>query len=388
MDAWRRRFTRNVIAFTFLLQIPFGVLLGTALARTGAAPVAAALAAAAIFVLHTPMFLRLASWTDHERSGALRVWLFETPFYVHFVSSLAFGPLGLVALLGLGAARLAHHGTPVLPVLAAMYGVSLAMGAYATLVRRFWVRVRRVDLPIAGLDPALDGVRIAQLSDLHCGPYMPRAYLSWLARRANAESPDAMLLTGDMINHGTGYVSDVTHLARALRAPMGVFGAMGNHDYFGANGEVADAMREGGARVLRNEGVSVPGPRGGALFVAAIDDSWTRRDDVDCALAGRGASDGATVLIAHDPEVFDRIATRGDVDVVLSGHTHGGQFAVPFAARRWNLARLRCKYTLGLYRAGRAWLYVHAGNGTSGPPARFGVAPEIAVLTLRRDVPA
>ncbi|MEI8255224.1 MAG: metallophosphoesterase [Deltaproteobacteria bacterium] len=385
MDAWRRRFTRNVIAFTFLLQVPFGVLLGAALARTGAAPYAAALAAGAIFFLHTPMFLRLASWTDHERSGAARVWLFETPFYVHFVSSLLFGPLGLVALLALGVARLARHGIAVLPVLAAMYGVALTLGAYATLVLRFWVRVRRVELRVDGLDPALDGVRLVQLPDLHCGPYMPRAYLTWLARRANAEAPDVTLLTGDMINHGTGYVDDVAHLARSLRAPLGVFGAMGNHDYFGAHHEVADAMRAGGARVLCNEGVSVPGPRGGSLFVAAIDDSWTRRDDVDGALAGRTSRDGATVLIAHDPEVFDRVARRGDVDVVLSGHTHGGQFAMPFAARRWNLARLRYRYTLGLYRAGRAWLYVHAGNGTSGPPARFGVAPEIAVLTLRRE---
>jgi predicted MPP superfamily phosphohydrolase len=213
---------------------------------------------------------------------------------------------------------------------------------------------------------------------------MPKSYLSYLARRANAENPDAVMLTGDMVTHGVGYVDDVAHLVRSLRGKLGVFASMGNHDYFGAVNEIDEAMARGGATVLRNRGVSVEGPRGGSIHIAAVDDYWTKRDDVDLALAMKTRRDGACVLIAHDPDTFPRIASRGDVDLVLSGHTHGGQFAVPFLARRWNLARVRHKHTLGLYRERDTALYVHAGNGTSGPPARFGVAPEIAVLTLRR----
>ena len=93
------------------------------------------------------------------------------------------------------------------------------------------------------------------------------------------------------------------------------------------------------------------------------------------------------VMLAHDPALFDEIAARGDVDLVLSGHTHGGQFAMPFFVRQINLARLRYKYTAGEYRVGRTALYVHCGNGTSGPPVRFGAAPEDLGrrASLRRD---
>ena len=386
MDAWRRKFTRNILAITFALQVPFAVLVALAFGHAGLASFAAPLAILAVLIIHTPMYFRLADWTDHRRSGFARVWFFETPFFVHFTASLVFGPLGWLALLVLAAMRLAHVPVHVFAVLAALYATCFAMGAYAVLVRRFWVRTRRVDVVVPRLDPALDGVTFAQLSDLHCGPYMPRAYLGYLAGRVAREHPDAVLLTGDMVTHGVGYVDDITALVRSLakEAPLGVFASMGNHDYFGAVNEIDEAMAAGGARVLRNRGVSVAGPRGGSLHIAAIDDSWTRRDDVDLALAARSERDGASVLIAHDPETFPRIAKRGDVDLVVSGHTHGGQFAVPFFARRWNLARLRYRYTLGLYRDATTALYVHAGNGTSGPPARFGVAPEIAVLKLRR----
>ena len=89
------------------------------------------------------------------------------------------------------------------------------------------------------------------------------------------------------------------------------------------------------------------------------------------------------MLLWHDPKDFPAIAARETVDLVLAGHTHGGQFAVPFAHARWNLARLRGPHVSGLYRsAGRTTLFVHRGNGTSGPPARFGAAPEIAVIVL------
>jgi hypothetical protein len=186
-----------------------------------------------------------------------------------------------------------------------------------------------------------------------------------------------------MITEGTGYLDDVADFVGHLSAPDGVFAAMGNHDYFGTVDEVAHAMRRGGAVVLRNEGRVVAQARGGGIYLAAVDDTWSQRADLGKALAGRPAA-LPCVLLAHDPAMFPQIAERGDVDLVLSGHTHGGQMAVPFMARKWNLAALRYRFTLGAYREGRTLLYVHRGNGTSGPPARLGAAPEIALLTLKR----
>jgi predicted MPP superfamily phosphohydrolase len=117
------------------------------------------------------------------------------------------------------------------------------------------------------------------------------------------------------------------------------------------------------------------------IYLAAIDDTWTRRADMDRALAER--PEGAPcVLLAHDPEVFPEAAKRG-VDLQLSGHTHGGQLAVPFVARRLSLATLAHRFNVDVYTEGRSTLYVHPGLGTTGPPIRLGAAPAIALITLR-----
>ena len=131
--------------------------------------------------------------------------------------------------------------------------------------------------------------------------------------------------------------------------------------------------------MLRNEGVVVE--RGGAqLYVAGVDDTWTARHDVARALASRPAGAPA-VLLAHDPNLFPDAVAR-DVELTLSGHTHGGQLAVP-GLSGLSLARFITRFTAGMYRRGRSWLYVNRGAGTTGPPIRLGAPAELAVLTLR-----
>jgi predicted MPP superfamily phosphohydrolase len=155
---------------------------------------------------------------------------------------------------------------------------------------------------------------------------------------------------------------------------------MGNHDYFGDGEPLISLLGAKGARVLRNEG-QVLEREGGRLYLAGIDDTWTRRDDMARALAERPEG-VASVLLAHDPERFPRAVERG-VSLVLSGHTHGGQIAMPFLSRWVSLARLAHRYNVGLYREKDSWMYVHPGLGTTGPPMRLGVAPAVVILTLR-----
>jgi predicted MPP superfamily phosphohydrolase len=118
------------------------------------------------------------------------------------------------------------------------------------------------------------------------------------------------------------------------------------------------------------------------LYLAGVDDTWTGRHDVARALRARPAG-VPTILLAHDPDLFAEAAAQG-VDLTLSGHTHGGQLAVPGATTRINLARIMTRFTAGLFHEGRATLYVSRGLGTTGPPVRIGARPEIAVLELRR----
>jgi uncharacterized protein len=155
---------------------------------------------------------------------------------------------------------------------------------------------------------------------------------------------------------------------------------MGNHDYFTDAEHLVRELERNGLSVLRNRGVVVE--RDGArLYVAGVDDTWTSRNDLTRALAAR--PEGVpTVLLAHDPDLFPLAHARG-VELTLSGHTHGGQLAIP-GLRRLSLARVITRWTMGLYRLGDSWLYVNLGAGTTGPPVRWGAPSELVVLTLRR----
>jgi len=252
------------------------------------------------------------------------------------------------------------------------------VAAFRTLAQR--PRLQERDIPVEGLPAAFDGFRIAQISDLHCGPFAsgPRV-AGWIAA-VNQLRPDLVAVTGDLIASGDAFVPVVASALGQLRAPHGVFACMGNHDYFADGEALAQALVSEGLTVLRNRGVEVP-HAGARLFVAGVDDTWTGRHDVHRALANRPAGVPA-VLLAHDPALFPEAAAHG-VDLTLSGHTHGGQLGLPLFARKVNLARIITRFTTGLYHDGPASLYVNRGLGTTGPPIRLGVFPEIAVLTLR-----
>jgi hypothetical protein len=280
-------------------------------------------------------------------------------------------------LLMLPASLAVQAGLPMGATWGAVGLLSLAVGADAVAGRP---RVRRRVVRVEGLAPELEGYRIGQLSDVHCGPNVPEGKVSSWVARLNALNLDLVTVTGDLITHGSSHVEAVARALGGLRAKDGAFACMGNHDYFTDGEHLARELERRGLHVLRNRGVVVE--RGAArLYVAGVDDTWTSRDDLGRALAKR--PEGVpTVLLAHDPDVFPQAEARA-VELTLSGHTHGGQLAVP-GVRRLSLARFITRWTAGLYRRGRSWLYVNRGAGTTGPPVRLGAAPELAVITLRR----
>jgi len=286
------------------------------------------------------------------------------PFLVWWVACVWFVVLAPVALLGARLSPLAW------PLTAAM---CLALGAVSVWRRP---RVARVELEFAELPAALDGLTIVQLSDLHCGPFVPESVVESWVRRANRLGADLVAVTGDLVASGTSHVAAVARALGGLRAARGVYASMGNHDYFGAGEPLVHALEAEGITVLRN----ASRPAGDGLVVAGVDDTWTRRDDVDAALERPGEF---TLLLAHDPELFPRAAALG-ADLTLSGHTHAGQLAVPFFVSRWNLARAVYRFSHGLYRVGASVLYVNAGLGFTGPPVRIGARGEITHFTIRR----
>jgi len=375
-----RRFVFVIYAATAVGHIPFAIGLRYALASAGVPAAGWFSAVAAVLLLGAlrPR-LQLARW-DRPIPRWRRL-LVEEPYFAHWFAAILTVPAFLVALLIAAVRALSTGGEIRLGALAlGVYLASLAVAIWAVFVRRRWVRVRNLDVVIEGLGAAFDGFRIAQLSDLHIGSMSPRECADRWVRLANALDVDLVALTGDYVTSGVQFHADIAGALAGLRAREAVVAVMGNHDYFGDGEPLITLLREGGIRVLRNERMELSRGRD-TLVLAGVDDTWTRRTDIPRTLDGF-AGDSPLVVLAHDPKLFPELARRGAA-LVLSGHTHWGQIAIPFLAARLNLSAIRMRFTAGLYKEGRSTLYVNPGLGTTGPPVRIGAPPEITVFRLR-----
>jgi predicted MPP superfamily phosphohydrolase len=379
--ARRKAFSRLIAAFSVTTHVPVALAATCLLRELGAAH--ATLLGVAWACLTSTLFVVQAvrSMPDHRRSPIV-VALVEIPCWIETCAALFSFLPSVLATAGVVAYELARRAPLRLPMTTYLgsYAAGLAIGSYGALVRRRIVRVHRLEVRLARLDPKLDGLCIAHLSDLHIGTFTPKTWgIAW-ARETMRHAPDCVLVTGDLITSGSDFLDDAAEVVQAIHAPLGVFVSMGNHDHFGDVRALQAKLARGGARVLRNEGTVVE-HRGARLWIAGVDDTWTDRADLPRALAGR--PDGmTTLLLSHDPGVFDHAACS-TVDLVLSGHTHAGQIAVPFAVGALNLSRLGSAYSSGTYRRGGSNMYVSPGLGTTGPPVRIGAAPAITLLVLR-----
>jgi len=265
---------------------------------------------------------------------------------------------------------------------------------YATFIEPEDIGVDRVGIRLQRLPEAFDGLKIAQLSDLHYGPFTGAREIGAAADHVNALTPDLVLLTGDFITSpllertstpASTPMADAVRCARVLsriRAPLGVFAALGNHDATVNPGYIAEVLQAAGIRVLRNG--RVPLERSGArLWLAGVDDVLDGHPRLDLALAGVPRAD-AVVLMAHEPDFADE-ASRQPVDLQVSGHTHGGQIRLPLIGAPY-LPRLGRKYPYGYYRVRQMQLYTNRGIGTIGVPMRFGAPPEVTLFTLKAGV--
>lgn len=315
-------------------------------------------------------------------SAALRVWVFRPFWYAQLallMLALA-GTAGTVAGLPFGAPGQAGRWTA-----AAAGLVLLAAGVWGWVGTRRLV-VRPLDVTVADLPPGLEGLRIAQLSDLHVGPHTSRRHLARVAEAVRRAEPDLVALTGDQVDD---YARDVEPLGRALgglTAPLGVVAIAGNHDVYAGWPAVRRGMEALGWTVLVNE--AVPVERNGARFwIAGTGDPAGGRPgtspvapDIDRTLAA--VPDGAfTLALAHNPALWPALADRG-VALTLSGHTHHGQLSVPRLG--WSVASAFLDLAMGAYRRGGSVLYINPGTNFWGIPFRIGALPEVTVVTLHR----
>jgi uncharacterized protein len=276
--------------------------------------------------------------------------------------------------------------------LTATLGGAAGLALYSGEIARHWTEVSELEISIPGLPQAFDGMRIAQLSDIHLDDFTEPFYLRHVVHKVNNMQPDAVFLTGDYISDGVDSKQFAVRAAWQCAQILSelqcgkVYGVLGNHDIAVDADEVSKALRAHGVTLLRNSYLPIE-RAGGRLWLAGIDDPVWGHPNPELTIPAsiRNIPDEPILLMCHAPDFADdllKLPSGQAVSLMLSGHTHGGQVRLPiFGALE--LPSLGKKYVEGHFRLGKMQLYVNRGIGTIGLPFRLNCPPEIALFTLR-----
>jgi hypothetical protein len=258
----------------------------------------------------------------------------------------------------------------------------------AALLETTQVQITHRPIKLINLPTAFHRFKIVQISDVHHSSFVSEGEIVAAAQRANELQPDLIVLTGDYVSHSPDFIPGCARALGHLRAKHGVFAVLGNHDHWTDGVLMKEALLAQGIRVLCNEHVHLE-QDGAQLCLAGVDDMLVKLDDMKAALAGTSRAE-TRILLAHNPALI-REAARAGVDLMLSGHTHGGQInwklLVPqkeSRLSRW-LHRPSRKFMRGHAVLGNTQLYVNRGLGTVVVPLRYGCTPEITLLELHAD---
>lgn len=270
--------------------------------------------------------------------------------------------------------------------------------AYQRMIGAHRLHVTEFEIEMPGLPPAFDGLRVVHLTDIHHGPWMPLDMVRDVVRISNSLQPDLVALTGDYVVNSPRYIAPVMEELAHLAPRFGSVAVLGNHDWWEGGHEVRQALRAAGIRVIDNtrccltcdgrlatEEEIAPDGSNCAMWLAGVGDCWT--DCVDLEQALNGLPDGAPRLVlSHNPEVAEdpRLAAgRWRIDLMLSGHTHGGQVRPHILGESAVKSRRRLRYAHGLVQGPVCRVYISRGIGTAGVPLRLNMPPEIATFRFR-----
>lgn len=269
---------------------------------------------------------------------------------------------------------------------------AVGLAVYAGEVERHWLEVSQYDLRLPGLAADFDGYRIAQLSDIHMDEFTEPFFVRDAVHRINSLHPDAVFLTGDFVTHqlapekfAEGSAWQCANILNGLKCPAR-YAIFGNHDVMVGENIVGEALKDNGMTVIRNW--YVPIERGkGRIWLAGVDDPVDGGPDPEAAIppAIRHRRGEPVILLCHAPDYANhllKLPSGQAVDLMLSGHTHGGQVRFPFLPPM-HLPPLGHDYVEGWFQLGSMRLFVNRGLGTVGVPFRLDCPPEITLFTLR-----
>ncbi|MDB4882104.1 MAG: metallophosphoesterase [Gemmatimonadetes bacterium] len=380
MPRSRRRKPVSVVRIASRLVLYLMIAWGT-LGVLAAGLFPGALAVFVIIALYTTLpllaYVRWRGWPFYP--GKEFRLLVVRPFWyaqlmLPFVSSA--GLLGIIAGAPFGHALAV--GRIVAGVALAFVVVMLSAGYFGSA----HLVVRRVDVNVPGLAPEFEGLRIAQLSDLHVGPHTSRRFLGRVVSATTELEPDLIAVTGDLIDDRAEDVASYARALGSLAAPLGVYMIPGNHDVYAGWDDVERNLLEAKlGTVLVNDMHIIRRGDAQLALVGTGDPAGRARSAPDVERALASVPEGATVIaFAHNPALWPSLARRG-VALTLSGHTHWGQFALPKLG--WSLASPFLDHAMGAHVDKDALLYISPGTGYWGIPFRIGASPEITLVTLR-----
>jgi len=237
----------------------------------------------------------------------------------------------------------------------------------------------KINITLKRLPKNLDGFRIVHLSDIHHSPFTSLEHITRAVEIANSLEPDMFVLTGDFVSHESEYIEPMAKVMGTLKSEFGTFACLGNHDHWTDAELVTNCLRGENITVLINEGFRFSA-RGASFWLCGVDDYMVGQTDLRSALRG-SFPDEIKMLLAHNPKILYR-AARASVDLMLSGHTHGGQVKIRNEEKR---ILPRRKFASGLYRRKDTQVYITRGIGTVVLPVRFGCPPEVSLIELHSN---
>jgi len=262
--------------------------------------------------------------------------------------------------------------------------------AYETAAGPERILISTYEMEIQGLHPSLNGLRVVQLTDIHHGPWLPIEFVDAIVEKANNLKPDIIALTGDYVVNSPRYIAPVTKSLMKLTPSIATLAVMGNHDWWEGGHALVDAFAANGIYVLDNNRVVMAPDRrfidnaSQGICFAGVGDPWADKVDFDAALSGI-PEHMPCLMLSHNPDCAeDRHFLKSNyrVDLMLSGHTHGGQVCFPGNGQPVLPKIRKNKYARGLVIGPKCPVYICRGIGTAGVPLRLGADPEIAVFDL------
>lgn len=245
------------------------------------------------------------------------------------------------------------------------------------------LRLTPATIVLSRLPQSFNGMTCALIADVHRGPYVSQERVADMVARVNATHPDLIVLAGDYVSMRASYIEPCIAELGKLSAPMGVYAILGNHDHWVDASLTRQMLSQVGILDLTNTNIAIR--RGEAsIWLCGVGDLWTDEQDLDSTLSGV-PDEGLRILLSHNPDYADRILDR-NVDLVLSGHTHGGQICIPFYGPIVSSSRHPHKYAGGLVHMGSMQVFLTRGVGTIRPPVRLNCPAEVSILTLKRPV--